>query len=66
MVHLCCILLHREFPERISPYFYCTTKASRKFREYKRFRYFVKYSCAQENLRESTKSYGEQEIKCTA
>ena len=42
----------------ISLYFYCTiTAASLEFREYKRLRYFVKYSCAQENVRESCKSY---------
>ena len=66
-VSLCCILLQREFPERISLCFYCTTKvtslkycntkSSRKFKEYKRFGYFLKYSCGQENIRESSKSY---------
>ena len=59
-------MLHSEFPERISLCFYCTTKvtsvkyctikASRKFKEYKRFRYFVKYSRAQESIREISKS----------
>ena len=37
-------------------------KASRKFKEfwYKRSRYFVKYSCTQESVAESSKSYDER------
>ena len=31
--------------------------------EYKRFKYFVKYSCAQENIGERSKSYDQR--KCT-
>ena len=46
---LCCILLHKELPNEITLCFYCTTKVTslspfRKFKEYKRFIYFVKYS----------------------
>ena len=39
-----------------------TAKASRKFKEfwYERFRYFVKYSCAPVNIRESSKSYNQR------
>ena len=37
-------------------------KASRKFKEfwYNRLRYFVKHSCAQETIRESSKSYDQR------
>ena len=30
------------------------------FQKYKRFRYFVKYSCTQETIRESSESYDER------
>ena len=119
LIFLCCILLDKEFPKRISLCFYCTyhmgtglshehtviilvhgchmsnqsyiakvqringyisvwciashgislyiycttTAASLEFREYKRLRYFVKYSCAQENVRESSKSYDQRKEK---
>ena len=38
-------------------------KSSRKFKEfcYKKFRCFVKYSWAQENVRESSKSYDQRQ-----
>ena len=48
-------------PERLSLK-YSTTNVSTKFEEflYKRFRYFVKYSCAQENVKESSKSHDQR------
>lgn len=36
---------------------YCYIKASRKFKEYKRFRYFVRYFCTQKNVGKSSKSW---------
>ena len=33
---------------------YCITTASRNFKEYKNFGYFVKYSCTQEYITESS------------
>ena len=60
-------MLHREFPEKTLPCFsgiskftsinYYINKASRKFKEYKRFRYFVRYFCTQKNVGKSSKSW---------
>ena len=52
-------MFHRQLPERISLYFYCATRTSRKFKKFKcnSFRYFLKYFSAQENTRENSKNY---------